>query len=312
MSGRMSIGETIAKGTQSFFRLRTEPAGPIDASLHGIPFDTGTTYRPGARFGPYSVRKASALLGSVDHAGRDIFERLSVHDGGNMVAAPFDIHAAHAAMEAQAQVIFNANAPALFVGGDHSCTFPLLKAASAKFGKLAVIHFDAHSDTSSPDSWASPVHHGTVFRNAAEAGCIDGNKFIQVGLRGPYGQTDPHGFTRSIGGTIFEAEAMHEAIEHLGALGSFWAETPVYVSIDIDVIDPAYAPGTGTPVAGGITPRELFRAIRSLAPLRIVGFDVMEVAPDYDNAEITSLLAAHLVFEGLSAIAARTGSARVS
>ncbi len=302
---RMTIGETIADGGTSFFRLRPGGVEDADVALVGIPFDAGTTYRAGARFGPYGVRRASLALGGVDREGIAVFETLRVADGGNLVCNPFDIHSAQDMIREQAAAFFARNVVPVFVGGDHSCTFGLLQAAARRHGPLAVVHFDAHADTSSAENWGTPQHHGTVFRNAIEDGCLDGTRFVQVGLRGPYGEPDPHAFTRSHGGTVFEAEDFDHALAHLASLAVRWGERPVYLTIDIDAIDPAFAPGTGTPVSGGLTPLQMFRGIRALRDLNIVGADVMEIAPDLDHADMTSLVGAHLVFEILSAIASR-------
>lgn len=303
MSNRLSIAETIGTGLTPFFRLPLS-APEADAVILGIPFDSGTTYRAGARFGPYGVRKASLTMGQVDSRGAGLFDTLRVIDGGNLVCNPFDIREAQSQIELQAVAHFERKRPVFSVGGDHSATFPLLKAAAQVYGPLAVVHFDAHCDTTAADAWGTPYHHGTVFRNAIEAGCIAPGKFIQIGLRGPFGEIDPHAFTRRFGGEVYEIDAWQAGIGRLGGLAYDWGEHPVYVSIDIDVVDPAYAPGTGTPVAGGITSRELLAAVRALRGLNLIGFDVMEVAPDYDHAEITALLGAHVLFEGLSLLAA--------
>ncbi len=306
---RLSITETIADGRITFFRLpHLRDAGQADAVLYGVPFDSGTTYRPGARFGPYGVRRASLSLGSCDHTGNDVFAGMRVADGGNLVCVPFDVGTAHVQIEQQAHQAFTGGAVPLFVGGDHSCSLPILRAAADAHGPLAVIHFDAHSDTSSAAHWGIDKHHGTVFRNAIEEGHIDPKRFVQLGLRGPFGEPDPHAFTRGKGGIVFEAHEYNDALTFLQSLPTAWGSHPVYVSIDIDVIDPAFAPGTGTPVSGGWTPREMFAAIRALRGIRLVGGDVMEVAPDYDHADITSLCAAHLLFELLTLLPHRAAS----
>jgi agmatinase len=303
MSNRLSIADTIRAGYNSFFRLGSAVVEKPHVALLGVPFDSGTSYRPGARFGPYGVRKASMLLGQVDSYGKPVFEELQVVDGGNLACSPFEIRIAHEQIFQQAEAYFSSGVKVFTVGGDHSVTLPLLRAASKTYGPLNVIHFDAHSDTSSAESWGSAVHHGTVFRNAIDANYLRRGRFLQVGLRGPFGEPEPHKSTRDFGGEVYEIEQMEAAYGRLSRLVGDWGNEPVYVSVDIDVVDPAFAPGTGTPVAGGLQPRELFKALRLLAGLNIIGFDVMEVAPDHDHGEITSLLAAHVLFEGLSALA---------
>lgn len=298
---RFSIPALIASGQFPFFRLPAlDDTTPTQAAIFGIPFDTGTTYRPGARFGPYAVRRASVSLGSVTSCESDVFATLQVADGGNLVCTPFSLPTALAEIEHQAVQIYDRNLIPIFVGGDHSCTFALLAAASRRHGPLSIVHFDAHTDTAAGDEWDGFAHHGTVFRKAIEAGYVAKSNFVQVGLRAPYGHIQPHAFTHQFGGKVFEADHIAEAIEYLKSLSQRWQNEPVYVSIDIDVLDPAYAPGTGTPVSGGLTTREMRQALRALRGLRIVGMDVMEVAPAYDHADITALAAAHLLFEGIA------------
>ena len=280
------------------------PAG-LDVALLGIPYDGGTSYRTGARFGPRAVREQSSLIRPWNPVLKvHPFERLKVADCGDVDVVPISIERTHAAIETKIDQVVAAGARPVSVGGDHSVTLPILRALAKRHGPLAVVHFDAH-----PDTWdeyfGSKLFHGTPFRRAIEENLIDPKRFIQVGIRGPlYGSED------------FEFHDQHGIevlrIEPIKEQGLPWAAgklarlrgMPLYCSFDIDACDPAYAPGTGTPEVGGLTSWEALTLVRSLAGATLIGADVVEVSPPYDGpGQITALLAANLAFELLGVLA---------
>ncbi|WP_431778213.1 agmatinase [Microbacterium aurantiacum] len=298
-------------GIATFARLpRIEDVAHADIAVVGVPFDSGVSYRPGARFGPAHVREASRLLRPYNPA-QDVFPFGSqqVADAGDIAANPFDITEAVAAVEAGARELRARADRLVTIGGDHTIALPLLRAVHAEHGPVAVLHFDAHLDTWDT-YFGAPTTHGTPFRRASEEGLIDMTASMHVGIRGPlYSKGDLEDDAR-LGFAVVTCEDVEErgldaAIERIRArIG----DAPLYISIDIDVLDPAHAPGTGTPEAGGLTSRELLRMIRALSDRRIVGADVVEVAPAYDHAQLTAVAASHVVYELLSAMAPRGGA----
>lgn len=295
-------------GIATFARLpRLDEVEHADIAVVGIPFDSGVSYRPGARFGPAHVREASRLLRPYNPA-QDVFPfgAQQVADAGDIAANPFDISAAVAEIEAAARQLGTQADRLVIIGGDHTVALPLLRAVHAARGPVAVLHFDAHLDTWDT-YFGAPVTHGTPFRRASEEGLIDLEASMHVGIRGPlYSKSDLEDDSR-LGFAIVTSEYIEEngvdaAIDRLRArIGT----APLYISIDIDVLDPAHAPGTGTPEAGGLTSRELLRMLRALSDLDIVGADVVEVSPAYDHAQLTAVAASHVVYELLSAMAPR-------
>jgi agmatinase len=294
-------------GPATFARLpRLDEVSAADIVIAGVPFDSGVTYRPGARFGPAHVRTSSKLLRPYNPAaGIAPFARLQVADAGDIAVNPFDITNAIDQVEAAAGRLTAGGARLLTIGGDHTIALPLLRVARRQHGPVAVLHFDAHLDTWDTYFGASYTH-GTPFRRAADEGLIDREHSVHVGIRGPlYAVSDLTddsvlGF-QVISCPEVESLGIAQLIERMHArLGG----RPVYVSLDIDVLDPAHAPGTGTPEAGGLSARELLAALRSLAAVSLVGADIVEVAPAYDHAEITGIAAAHAGYELLSAMAA--------
>ncbi|WP_019178899.1 agmatinase [Microbacterium yannicii] len=295
-------------GIATFARLpRLDEVGRADVAVAGVPFDSGVSYRPGARFGPSHVREASRLLRPYNPA-QDVFPfgAQQVADAGDLVANPFDISAAVAEIEAGARELRKSADRLVVVGGDHTIALPLLREVAAQHGPVAVLHFDAHLDTWDT-YFGAPTTHGTPFRRASEEGLIDLTASMHVGIRGPlYAKSDLED-DALLGFAIVTSEFVEEygvpaAVERIR---SRIGDKPLYISIDIDVLDPAHAPGTGTPEAGGLTSRELLRMLRSLADLRIVGADVVEVAPAYDHAQLTAVAASHVVYELLSAMVPR-------
>jgi agmatinase len=280
----------------------------LDVAIVGVPFDGGTSYRSGARHGPREIRSQSSLIRTYSYFLKVApFELLNVADVGDVDAPPVGIDKAYDAIERDVGRIVEAGAIPLAVGGDHSISLPLIRAVAKRRGRINLVQFDAHIDTWD-DYFGGKYFHGTPFRRAIEEGLIEHGRFVQVGIRGPmYDEKDfefhrEHGITlidieqvKSAGGVDRTIEAMRRVLTG-----------PTYVTFDIDSVDPAFAPGTGTPEVGGLTSHEAQRLVRGLAGLDIVGCDLVEVAPTFDGpGQITSVLAANLMFEMLCAIAKR-------
>jgi len=284
---------------------RTDLEG-VDVALIGIPFDSGTTYRPGTRLGPREIRSQSSLIRPFNHFQQVApFERLTVVDAGDVDASPVSLENAHAAIEARIGAILGAGAVPLAVGGDHSISLPVLRALARAHGPLGLVQFDAHIDTWDED-FGSKLFHGSPFYYAVTEGLVDPRRFVQIGLRGPmYGPGD-FAFHRERGITALDIdEVFRLGLEDVQArVREVVGAGPLYVTFDIDAVDPAYAPGTGTPEVGGLSSRNAQVLVRGLAGLRVVGADVVEVSPPFDGpGQITSLLAANLLFELLCVLA---------
>lgn len=294
-------------GIATFARLpRIEDVPRADIAVVGIPFDSGVSYRPGTRFGPSHVRESSRLLRPYNPA-QDVspFQLAQVVDAGDIPVNPFDLTEAVTEVERAALALGEQVQRLVTIGGDHTVALPLLRAVAAKHGPVAVLHFDAHLDTWDT-YFGAPITHGTPFRRASEEGLIDLTASCHVGTRGPlYSKQDLEDDER-LGFSIVSSEYVEEhgveaAIDRiLTRIG----DKPLYVSIDIDVLDPAHAPGTGTPEAGGLTSRELLRILRALRDRDIVGADVVEVSPAYDHAQMTGIAASHVVYELVTLLAA--------
>ncbi|AXG80865.1 agmatinase [Streptomyces paludis] len=293
-------------GPATFARLpRLDEVEQCDIAVVGVPFDSGVSYRPGARFGPSAVREASRLLRPY-HPGLDVspFAETQVADAGDIACNPFDINEAVETIEHAAGELIATGARPVTIGGDHTIALPLLRALSREHGPIAVLHFDAHLDTWDT-YFGAEYTHGTPFRRAVEEGIVDTEALSHVGTRGPlYGKKDLEEDRRLGFGIITSSDVMRRGVdETVDALRQRVGDRPFYVSIDIDVLDPAHAPGTGTPEAGGLTSRELLEILRGLAGTRLVGADVVEVAPAYDHAEITSVAASHVAYDLISLLA---------
>jgi len=295
-------------GEATFARLpRLDEVTQADVAILGVPFDSGVSYRPGARFGPSHIRESSRLLRPYNPALQvPVFATQQVADAGDLAVNPFNIDDAIGAIERGARLLLERTRFVLTLGGDHTVALPMLRAVSAVHGPVAVVHFDAHLDTW--DTYFGAAYtHGTPFRRASEEGLLDRTGCLHVGIRGPLytdadlTQDSELGF-RVIPAPDFDQLGVPGVVERIAQRV---ADRPVYVSIDIDVLDPAHAPGTGTPEAGGLTSRELLAVLRSFAKLNLVGADIVEVAPAYDHAQITGIAAAHVGYELLSALAAR-------
>jgi agmatinase len=310
MSSQQAALQYLRHGQTPFFRLPVavgaEAAGGADAVLLGVPYDGGTTYLPGARLGPYAVRRVSALVQSYhpEH-DVDVFQTLRVVDGGNVVFPPFDAARVRERIDAEVSAVAAAGAVPFVVGGDHSLALPCLRALARRHGPLAVIHVDAHADTSSDETWGEPFHHGTPLGHALTEGLIADGQLHQIGLRGPLGARSDGQLATQHGAELVTAAALGErgARAVAAAIRERVGDRPAYLTFDIDAVDPAFAPGTGTPVPGGLTSREALALVRHLAPLRLVGMDLVEVSPPLDHADLTAHLAAHLLFEGLALLA---------
>lgn len=301
-------------GPDTFARLPTlDQVGRADVAVAGVPFDAGVSYRPGARFGPHAVRAGSKLLRPY-HPALEVQPWVvqQVADAGDIAANPFSIPDAIAAIEAAADELLGRAGALVAIGGDHTIALPLLRATARRHGPVALVHFDAHLDTWDT-YFDAPYTHGTPFRRAVEEGVLAIDASAHVGIRGPlYG---PRDLIEDAGlgfATISTADVATEGVAAaVGRIRQRVGDRPVYVSIDIDVLDPAHAPATGTPEPGGLTSRELQLILRGLDGVRVVGADVVEVAPAYDHAELTALAAANVVYEllGLLARRARTTAA---
>ncbi len=315
MDSRAPIGPPDASvnpryaGIATFARLpRIEDVPRADIAVVGVPFDSGVSYRPGARFGPSHIREASRLLRPYNPA-QDIepFLLQQVVDAGDIIANPFNITEAVDQIQTAATALTEDGKRLITLGGDHTIALPLLRVAAQRHGPVAVLHFDAHLDTWDT-YFGAPITHGTPFRRASEEGLIDLTASTHVGTRGPlYTRGDLRDDERLgfaiISSVEIESEGLARAIDRmLARLG----DHPVYLSIDVDVLDPSHAPGTGTPEAGGMTSRELLAMIRALRSVNLVGADIVEVAPAYDHAQITAIAASHVAYEILSAMTPAT------
>jgi agmatinase len=293
----------------TFMRLphRTDLAG-VDVALLGAPYDGGTSYRPGPRLAPREIRAQSSLIRPYSYFLKVApFDRLAVVDAGDVDVPPIAIDLAFLAIESGVRRVFEAGASPLVVGGDHSISLPALRAAAAQHGPLALVQFDSHIDTWG-DYFGGRYFHGSPFRRAIEEGLVAEGAYVQVGIRGPmYGEEEDFAFQRAHGVTTIDIGAVKRegtarTIERIRAV----ARGPLYVTFDIDAVDPAYAPGTGTPEVGGLTSYEAQELVRGLAGLPLIGADVVEVSPPFDGpGQITSLLAANLLFELLCVMALR-------
>ena len=294
-------------GIPTFMR---QPASRLatnaDVAVMGIPFDSGTSYRSGARFGPRKIREASLLLwGHNTVLAVSPLARLNVVDYGDVDVTPVDIETTMHAIAAEAGGVLETGATVIALGGDHSITLPLLRAHAARFGPLAVVHFDSHPDTWDREYSDHPYSHGTPFRRAIEEGWIDSEAYTQVGIRGSTSSADDLPEARQLGARVLTIDqALDMGIPAvLRFIRELMGERRVYVSLDIDAVDPAYAPGTGTPEVGGFSSYQMLQLVRGLRGLNLVGFDLVEVNPAYDHGDITAILAANLAFEFLSLIA---------
>jgi agmatinase len=286
-------------GIATFMRLPhiTEPE-ELEVALIGVPFDGGTTYRSGPRFGPRRIREQSAIIRPWNPVLKvNPFAKRRTADFGDLSVNPLSIENTFRRIESGLMPLLDAGVRCVCVGGDHSISLPILRAVAKKQGAVSLIQFDAHSDLWD-EYFGSKYSHGTPFRRAFEEELLQDGDVLQVGLRGQVYGEDDFDFARAHKVRMVTAEEFHEkgmttVQSHLRT----FRRKPVYVTLDIDVVDPAFAPGTGTPQVGGLTSVQILELVRALRGLNIVGCDLVEVSPPYDNGEITSLLAANLLFE---------------
>lgn len=291
------------EGIRTFMRLPhvTDLSRDVDFAVVGVPFDTGGTYRVGARFGPSGVRQESMLLRPYNpFLDVSIFEHCSGVDYGDVPVTPGYLPESHAQITAAAADILKHDVTPFFIGGDHSVSLPLLRAVAEKYGPVALVHFDAHSDLWE-GYFGGKDTHGTPFRRALEEGLIDPARSVQVGLRGSLYDAEDYRMSQTLGFEMISGPELHsvgvsETVKRIQARVSGRA----YLSFDIDFVDPAFAPGTGTPEVGGFSSAECQALLRGLVGLDFVAYDLVEVMPPYDPAGVTSLLAANLLYEMMS------------
>ena len=289
-------------GLASFMRLpAATPPADLDVAVVGVPFDIGTSNRPGARFGPRGIRSESVLLRPYNMATRAApFDSLRIDDVGDVPTNPYNLTDSVARIEAWYRDLLAHPVVPVTMGGDHTIVLPILRAVAAKHGPVGLIHVDAHTDINDV-MFGERVAHGTPFRRAVEEGLLDCARVAQIGVRGTGYAADDFDWSREQGFRVVQVEEcwhrslaplMAEVIAQVGAGGG-----PVYLSFDIDGIDPSFAPGTGTPEVAGLTVPQALEIIRACRGLDLVGCDLVEVAPIYDTSGNTSLLAANLLYE---------------
>ena len=288
-------------GPSTFARLpELRDVSHCDVAIVGIPFDAGTSYRPGARFGPQAIRQASRHLRTQYHPAYDTepFAEQQVADAGVISCNPYNIEKAVVEIQKGATELLGKVDRIISLGGDHTIALPLLRAVNHYHGPVALVHFDAHLDTWDT-YYGAPYTHGTPFRRAAEEKLFLESASMHVGIRGPLYSRDDLKNDKELGFKVIHCdEFQSEGIDHVAKrIRDRVGDNPMYLSIDIDVLDPAHAPGTGTPEIAGMSSRELVGVLRGLAGLNIISADVVEVSPAYDHAELTSLAAATTVFE---------------
>jgi agmatinase len=297
-------------GVRTFMRLpNLRDLENADAAIVGAPFDTGASFRVGARFGPEGIRSVSHLLRPYNPSQDvSIFEHLSVIDYGDVPVVPGFIEESYEKIREGLEEIHRAGVTPIVLGGDHSIALPQLRAAAAVHGPLALVQFDSHADTWDA-YFGKKYNHGTVFRRAAEEGLIDASHSIQVGMRGPLYRAGDLDASRELGFDLVTTDGIRDMgiRELVDRIRDRVGEAKVYVSFDVDFVDPAFAPGTGTPEVGGFTSREAQEFVRGLAGANIVGCDVVEVYPQYDGpGQVTALLAASVAYEFLGLIASKS------
>ena len=302
-------------GIPSFLRLPVHDQGlpAVDVLLCGAPFDGGTSFRPGARFGPRAVREASALSRPYSQAlGVDIFEELAVADGGDVGGSSHDVEGSLDAIAARAEAIAETGAICGFIGGDQTVTLGALRGLKrAKHKTVGLLHIDSHVNASPATADGRDLHHGSVIRHAAQEGLIRPEATMQLGVRGPYSTADDLAFALGHGFEVVSTDEvrwdLHAVVSQVRRLAE---KGPLYVSVDVSVLDPAYAPGTGFPVPGGLSTWELQQILRALVGAEIAGFDVVEIAPAYDPSGITGIVGVTILQEILAALADTRRSVR--
>lgn len=291
-------------GLGTFARLpQIDRVPDYDIAIVGVPFDGGTSFRPGARFGPAAVREASRLLRPGYHPELDVepVYEAQVVDAGDIACTPYDITRAVREIEEQALPLISEDRKLISIGGDHTIALPMLRALNTVHGPVALLHFDAHLDTWDT-YFGQPYTHGTPFLRAHEEGLLSREHLTHVGIRANLHHKHDLDRDAEIGFGIISCMDIAErgVPEIVASMKQRIGDTPVYISIDIDVLDPSHAPGTGTPESGGLTSREMIQMLRGIRDLNIVGADVVEVSPSYDWAQLTGLAASTLIYELIS------------
>lgn len=292
-------------GIKTFFRLpHVALEADYDVGIFGTPFDGGVSYRPGTRFAPTSVREMSSL-GRAYHwtRGIDFTQKIKVADIGDCSTVPISLEMTYEKIEAHVTKLLKLKKRFISVGGDHSTTLPILRALKKQFGKpINLVHFDAHLDTY-PAAWDCEYHHGSFARHAIEEGLVNPQTMTQIGIRGPLAGENDLSFIKQHGIYVITVDDIRtQGVKSISEkLSQF--EGPTYLSFDIDCLDPAYAPGTGTPVPGGLTTYETQQLLRGLKIKNLVGADIVEVSPPYDHAGITAMAAVDTLFEMLCLMA---------
>ena len=300
-------------GLTTFSRLpyvpmEKRPPKGVKVAVFGVPFDGGTTFRPGARLGPRAIREASVLNRNYNLAlDVDVFARLGACDFGDIPVNPVNLQKSLEMIEEKTRFLAKSKLMGVALGGDHLMVYPILKSFRKAWGKFTLVHFDAHTDMAD-QAWGEKWHHGTPMRRLIEAKILDPRRVFQISLRGPWASAEQEAFAHDRG----VKQLLADDVANAAKADAFFREIhavagsePVYVSFDVDGVDPAFAPGTGTPVVGGMTSREALQCLRKLRGLNVCGGDVVEVSPAYDHAQITSLLASAVVFEIMSLMAAK-------
>jgi len=301
---RNSVYRSPVSGIRTFSRLpHISEIGKeeIDLAVLGVPFDGLVTFRPGARLGPNAIRQASVLCRNYSQQMEvGVFEKLRAFDVGDVDVDPFNYEETFRLIEARVIDLQRRDAAVVCLGGDHSILLPVLRAASKQHPRLTLIQFDAHMDTTDASSSGQKFHHGTSVRRAIEEGLVQGNRVFQIGIRGYIESASYNDFAKRAGIRILDMKGFHNFSQRgvfLKALREVAGTDACYLTFDIDGVDPAFAPGTGTPVVGGLTSFEALEMMRSFKGLKFVGGDVVEVAPAYDHSEITALLGAAIALE---------------
>jgi agmatinase len=302
-------------GVRTFARLPhvEVPHAEVDAAVLGVPFDTATSFRPGARFGPEAIRSASALLRPYHPPlDIDVFASLSIVDGGDVHVTPGNALRTTDQVDAALRPVLEAGIVPVVLGGDHSIVLGELRAQAAVHGPVAVVLLDAHADTWDA-YYGERYFHGTPFRRAVEEGLVDTGRSLLAGMRGPLYAPEDLGAARDMGFEIIVGDDLRalSPAEYGARVRKRIGDGPTYMSFDIDVLDPAFAPGTGTPEVAGLLPHEALGFLRALAGVPFTGFDVVEVSPPYDGpGQVTALNAAAIAYEmlALTAVARRDAS----
>ena len=292
----------------TFMRMqKVDSAEGLDFAIAGAPFDTASSFRSGSRFGPNAIRNISAMMKPNNVIMQvNIMDGLKGGDIGDFNVTPGYIHPTYQAIEEGVANILKENACPIVLGGDHSITLAELRAVAKKYGPVALVHFDSHS-VLCDEVFGQKYNHGTPFRRALEENLIDASHSIQVGMRGSLYDPDEHKMAAELGMKLIPAHKVREmGLENLiKTILERVGDKPCFLTFDIDFVDPAYAPGTGTPEVGGFTSLEALDLVRKIKDLNFVGFDLVEVLPAYDHGEITAYLAANIVFEYLSILAVK-------